>query len=53
VDKVVDKDLLTAPKASIGAGSNKLPVPKALFYSNEINDLESQPAASEFIFPIF
>jgi hypothetical protein len=39
VDKVVDKDLLTARKASSDAGSNKMPVPQALFFINEINDL--------------
>jgi hypothetical protein len=53
VDKVVDKDLLTARKASSDAGSNKMPVPQALFLPNKINDLQRRVQVAEFIFRRF
>jgi hypothetical protein len=41
VDKVVDKPLLTSRNASIDAAFNNLLISQAIFYFNEINDLES------------
>jgi hypothetical protein len=41
VDKVVDKPLLTSRNTSIDAGFNNLLISQAIFYPNEINDLQA------------
>ncbi|MCX7290931.1 hypothetical protein [Janthinobacterium sp.] len=46
MDKVVDKPLLTSRNTSIDAGFNNLLISQAIFYPNEINDLESCICAS-------
>jgi hypothetical protein len=53
VDKVVDKVLLTARNASVDAGSNKMPVPKAIFFHHKIKHLQSQERQPQFIFLYF
>jgi hypothetical protein len=45
VDKVVDKPLLTSRNTSIDAGFNNLLISQAIFYPNEINDLQSRICA--------
>ncbi|WP_317201709.1 hypothetical protein [Janthinobacterium sp.] len=43
MDKVVDKAPLTGRNASVAAALNKMPNPKAIFYPNQINDLQTRP----------
>jgi hypothetical protein len=53
VDIFVDKSPLTAPKASVYAGFNKLPVQKAKIKTNKINDLKSQDGQHKNIFQYY
>jgi hypothetical protein len=46
VDNDVEKCPLTARKASIGAGFNKMPIWQAVFKPNKINNLERHLDAS-------
>jgi hypothetical protein len=53
VDKVVDKLDLTGRSASIGAGFNKLPNPKAIFLPFKINYLQNTANANNLNFCFF
>jgi hypothetical protein len=48
VDKVVDNPLLTGWRAAGGAGFNKMPVWKANFFINKINDLQTSMQGCKF-----